>query len=320
MDFVSTFEDDAKTLRLLSGNPAKDFSLICGEYRSLLSLDRKNYLYHAYCSVRHKPILYHNMVLERVLKIRSILNQANQPSDMCGPRFLLRVDDFPRWDHSSDLFLQFHRCLSKYKIPYLLGVIPFPSPSPLSTAPQSVRRIKDSDIDLLRHLRGSEFEVAMHGFSHQTIGNMRHSEFVGANKEEMAMNIKAGLELFHSENLYPQVFMPPFNSLDPASFDLLKDYFHVITGGQESVLNLGLKLSPCYIHGVVYLPSYYPAYGRSSGLLQFVESLSHINEPVVVPLTLHWAWEVPDGFAGLERLCQRLEGRVGSWKSFLDLI
>ncbi|MEM2954947.1 MAG: glycosyltransferase family 4 protein, partial [Candidatus Nanoarchaeia archaeon] len=41
-----------------------------------------------------------------------------------SPIFMIRVDDFPRWDIDTKEFLKFHSVLKSYNLPYLLGVTP----------------------------------------------------------------------------------------------------------------------------------------------------------------------------------------------------
>jgi len=71
----------------------------------------------------------------------------------------------------------------------------------------------------------------------------------------------------------PKVFIPPFNTFDFQSLDVLRKYFRVVTGGPESINLVGFRLSPSILGGILYVPSYEFAYGRASEILDFVRKV-----------------------------------------------
>ena len=278
-------------------------------------LKRSNILKHILFSFLQRPILYHNKILSQIVDIR---NSVKVQSDTTPgkPTFLLRVDDFPRWDKTSDQFLSFHEILFKNEIPYLLGVTPFPSRNPFSTATQDDHAIESRDLDILKQITKCGAEIAMHGYSHQTINLHRKTEIVGLPAEQLESKILKGLEKLRLEGLPTDFFIPCFNSFDALSLRILRKYFKVICGGPESVLHIGLKFSPSYIDNTLYIPSYYPAYGKAKELLLFIENVKKIKENIIIPLTLHWAWEIENDFIDVHKLCNTIKGQTLSWQLY----
>jgi hypothetical protein len=310
---------DLMTLNLLLRDLISnaDNFIVTDEYSDSLRIKRKNVLTHLYCSLLKKKIPYHELVLSQVLHLRSIAKRALKVEGTGIPKFLVRVDDYPRWDKTSDEFLQFHKIMHENEVPYLLGVTPFPSRNPLDTKYQDLEEIKNEDLKILAKLQNSGVEIAMHGVTHQTVSSIRHSEIVGVNKKVLENRLSKGIKKLQSNNLGTEIFIPPFNTFDLNSMEILSKYFKVICGGPESVLYVGLKLSPSFIDKTLYLPSYYPAYGTAEEILPFVEKVKKIQDYVIVPLTLHWSWEANSGFRQVEKLCQTLQGSTVSWRSFV---
>jgi hypothetical protein len=312
------YNDNALTLDLLLSDlvPAVNAFKIVDKYQELLAMRRSNILKHLVFSKLNKRIPYHNAVLSRVLKIRTSFREGLQVESLKKPVFMVRVDDYPRWDRNSEEFLQFHRILSENKIPYLLGVIPFPSKNPLVVGIQETHEIEKSDLDILKQISKQGVEIAMHGVTHQTKNSTRHSEIVGVKKEELEAKLRKGKEKLNLENLETDFFVPPFNTFDIPSIEVISKYFKVICGGPESVLYVGLRLSPSYLRDILYVPSYYPSYGRIEELFPFIEKVQKIQDHIVIPITLHWAWEAKNNFTNVAKLCEIIKGQTLSWKSF----
>jgi hypothetical protein len=313
-DYISSL----KTIDLLINDltPTTNASKIFENYEKFLNMKRSNIFKHFIFSKINKRIPYHNQVLLRILKIRTSVKKEFQVSSLEKPMFLVRVDDFPRWDRNTAEFMQFHKILAENEIPYLLGVIPFPSLNPLVSGFQENHVIEDSDIDVLRQITKQGVEVAMHGVTHQTTNSTRPSEIVGVKKEELEEKIKKGKNKLDSEKLQTDFFIPPFNTFDIPSIEIISKYFKVICGGPESVLYVGLRISPSYLRDTLYIPSYYPSYGRTEEILPFINNVKNIGDGVVIPLTLHWAWEAKSKFINLEKFCKAIHGQTLSWNCF----
>ncbi len=315
---VTEFHAEEMTLRLLLDDfdpPIDSLAATC-LYKDKLILQRSNILVHIIFRLLQKQIPYHEKVLSRILGLKASAEKSLQTKSKGSPRFLVRVDDFPRWDLDNKKFLKFNEILRRNEIPYLLGVIPFPSKEPLNIQPQEYHEIGENDWNILKDLSSSDVEIAMHGVTHQTMKKFRHSEIVGVSQEDLEEKVVKGLKKFRSNGIEPVVFIPPFNTFDFSSLEVLKRYFRVVCGGPESILYVGLMLSPSYIDQILYVPSYYPAYGRSGEVFEFVERVKKIKTGVTIPITLHWAWENHNDFLNVEKLCRSVRDHVISWNSF----
>jgi hypothetical protein len=64
---------------------------------------------------------------------------------------------------------------------------------------------------------------------------------------------------------------------------------------------------------VVY--SLRPFYGRARDILAALERGGWLEtEGSIIPITLHWTWELADGFASAAKLAGRLAGFVAGWR------
>jgi hypothetical protein len=220
-----------------------------------------------------------------------------------GPAFLVRVDDFPRWDRATSRFGAFHAAMGGR--PYLLGV----SPAVARPGPDDGRLGRD-EIALLERVLGDGASLALHGLTHRSHGRAWPSEFAGRPRDAQARDLDEGLGRLAALGLpRPRWFIAPFNTFDGATADLLAERELAFTGGPESVHHVGLHRSPSSLAGALYLPSHPPAYGRAAGMTAFVDRMIERRAPALVALTLHWAWEERT-LADVERLMDRLSGRV----------
>jgi len=308
-------DDSLMTLRLLLTDltSLNDLRSVLDRYKRMLVLGRSNIVKHIASSFLKRRIDYHNRVLARIVEIRSMIKQEFNLYREGEPVFLVRVDDFPDWNIETKRFPEFHKILSEKDIPYLLGVTPFPSRTPLNPKTRDNETIGEEELEVLRQVSVSAVQIAMHGVTHQTRSTYRPTEIIGLSPEDLERKLLRGLEKLREEGFKTEIFIPPFNSFDLRSVNILMKYFRVICGGPESVLRVGLRLSPCFLDGVLYVPSYFPAYGRAEEILRFVENAKAIKEPLFVPLTLHWNWEVRNDFADVEKLCNAIQGRVIPW-------
>jgi len=251
---------------------------------------------------------YYSIVLQNIIKIRKkAKNFFNiKPSDE-KIKFLLRVDDFPREGVLSERFYEFHDILNEYKIPYLLGVTPKPYG----------RNLTDSELKILKDVSKDKVEFALHGFTHKTRNKKIKSELIGMAEEELLEKIKTGLEFLNDFNI--KIFIPPFNTIDYKSYQIVSSKFQCICGGKETIKYLGFLPTPCFLMGKIYIPSYYPVYARSEEILRYIkETLNKIEENIFVPLTLHWTWETKNNFASLKELAKEISDRVIPWGDFIN--
>ena len=223
---------------------------------------------------------------------------------------LVRVDDSPRWDRPLEEFLTFDSLMAKYGIPYALGVTPFLSISP------RVGRLEPPEIDTLQRLTARGVTLAQHGFTHRPhrwVGRFR-VELPAYSSRELVDWIDRADSFYDSSSLpRPEIMIPPFDGITPESLTAISDRYGIVTGGPASLTTLGPVAPGVRVHHSVYLPSYYPHMYATRLYPRLGERLwMHATGPVVV-LTLHWAWEVRDGYQRVESLLAALAGHVAPW-------
>ena len=110
------------------------------------------------------------------------------------------------------------------------------------------------------------------------------------------------------------VFVPPYNRFDARQYEPLARRFAVVGGGPESVPLIGFHRTPVWRGDAVYLPSYFPLYGRAADVLPAAQSLIERQAGLWTPIVLHWGWEADADWADLERLASAdrpLHGPLG---------
>jgi peptidoglycan/xylan/chitin deacetylase (PgdA/CDA1 family) len=233
-----------------------------------------------------------------------------------SPRFLVRVDDFPRWDRGPDGFVEFNEILDREGVRYLLGVIPRPLTDPRD--PEARPREWTAAERAALATGARNIEVALHGMSHRPGPGPVPAEIVGVAPADLDQSLAEALDVLRDLGHTPTAYIPPYNALDPASLAVLGRRFDVVCGGPESVRWLGRLPGPCRIAGVWYLPSYPPAYGRAVDVAAFVRSVRDHRVSLLVPITLHWAWEEADRFEGVRRLVDALAGTAVSLSAWTE--
>ena len=245
----------------------------------------------------------------------SVLGRAGGRPDAPSPRFLLRVDDFPRWDRRPDGFRTFHAILRDAGVPYLLGVIPRPAEDPQDPTGTRTRAWSAEEVALLAQV-APDVEVAMHGVTHRRQDAGVAAEIIGRTPADLDAHLGDGLAVFRASGISPRTFIPPFNAIDRPALAVLGRHFDAVFGGPESVRWLGRLPGPCKVGEVWFLPSYPPAYGRAIEIVPFVQAVRTRRAQLLIPITLHWAWEEADRHEGLRRLADVLAGaavRASAW-------
>lgn len=245
------------------------------------------------------------------------------------PRTLLRVDEFPHaraFDSEdrfgSEAFRRFHAVLAEAGIPYLLAISPRVSRDYLDPTVSESRPLRDSEIEVLSELHREGVVFGLHGMDHRTrhASPRRHSELCGLDPERTAERVDAARAEFDRLGLPTPVFVPPFNRFDAAQYATLAQRFEVVCAGPESTRLLGFSPTPAWRGEAVYLPSYPPLYEHAGVVADEVERLAAAGASLWAPATLHWGWELDDGFAALRRLGAALSGRVAAWPDFLAAV
>jgi predicted deacetylase len=267
--------------------------------------------------VRKRPTadIQHWDVIE---SIRKEQRKCAEPARKTDLKIVVRVDDFPwnGWDLSQ--FEEFHNIMMENRIPYLLAVTPKLASNPLDSTCDKFRALTEGEVRFLRDAKEA-IAVALHGLTHKvnyTIKDYtRRSEFIGLPTEELAARLDEGMQILHEIGLDIKTCVPPYNTFDMQSMLALKARFQVITGGPESVIHLGLRLSPSILSDRLYLPSYIGPYGRAWEVLAFVDKVRRERVRLLIPVTLHWHWEAERGYTELKQLCNAIKDYVRPWSN-----
>ena len=243
---------------------------------------------------------------------------------------LVRVDEYPHarsFDPASsfgdDGYRRFHEVLTEAGIPYLLAISPRVSRDYLDPAVVEDRGLEPAEQARLRALAADGVIFALHGCNHRTrYSSPRRKNESSAGSAPRRPSSGSTLPARPSPQLGIEtpVFVPPFNRFDASQYGLLADRFEIVCAGPESTRLLGFQPTPAWWGKSVYLPSYPPLYGTAAQALEGVERLAAMQAGLWAPLTLHWGWELEDGFAALKRLCKSLQGRASHWSDFLAAV
>jgi len=225
-------------------------------------------------------------------------------------QLIMRVDDFPRWDLHLDEFRKFHKIVSDFNIPYVLGVTPLLANNPLDPESSEIRSLTDQEIELLHMIIKDGCDIALHGLTHRTEAGLGFmSEFCGISTDEAEFRIAKGIDLLVSAGLpRPRCFIPPFNTFDPSVFPLLMRYFDIILGGPESIWHSpGTKWVSDAPESFKCCLS--PLYGKSGFMLDKLLELRK-NWFVGNWVTFHWSWEWETGYRDLKMLLRLIAKKI----------
>jgi hypothetical protein len=262
----------------------------------------------------------HFEAISRMVEIVGAMGAGTSAAATKRLSFIVRVDDFPHWRHSDLQFLNFHRVLARYQIPYLLGVTPFLSKSPLDVSCSDFGRLDPNECQILKRLLRESVTIALHGFTHQTRNKWLKSELHHITPPDLIMWLDRSLkELQEACSSNVRIFIPPYNAITSSQADIVAQYLPVICGGPESVFWMGFHMCPSYTGKAVYVPSYPPFYGLARDVANAIKRLALPNYScVIIPIVLHWAWEIKDNFVGLESLCRTISGQTLAWNSLAE--
>lgn len=233
-----------------------------------------------------------------------------------SPLFLIRVDDFPHWEATTDDFRRFNEIMEKFEIHYLLGVTPNLSLERHNPNNKKFKTLDGKDIEFIKN---PLIEIGMHGFNHQTNTYGKSREFVGIRNDEVLEKIENGLNIFKNFNIKPIAFIPPFDEIDNTSYKIIAKYFKIITGGPATTKYFGYKISPCYFRNSIYVPSYRPLCNRCSEILNFFKSTS-IKGKIILPIVIHWANEKNNNYRDLIKLAEISKNNTIQWKNLNNFL
>ena len=220
-------------------------------------------------------------------------------------KYLIRVDDFPRSDFGHDDFMHFHEVMHSFDCPYLLGVTPF--------LPTGVNKI---ELDFLRNSDSNNVSLSLHGFTHEKLGSKKYQGEIDCySREEIKELIIRSKSFFSDIGVeYPDSFIPPFNIIDKDTYSIISNKFKFIMGGPVSLTTLGLYRFSEKLHSSLFIPSYFPFYGKTSKIIKDLERVYPQKDAVMV-VTLHWAWEIQDDFKSLRQFLAANRSRIVNYKT-----
>jgi glycosyltransferase involved in cell wall biosynthesis len=228
------------------------------------------------------------------------------------------VDDYPHWTVATGEFRRFQQLMSAVGISFLLAATPFLAVNPLS--PLSDARPEDAgEWDwLAEKVARKEVEVGLHGATHRTRRLGFQSEFDDMPPDEARAAIDRAWRFLECAGCHPIAFVPPFNRFPPSLWSALPDDCRILCLGPESLRDVPPLPLVGERQGRTVVFSLPPLYGRAGHILTALERGKLLDRPgLILPITLHWTWELDDDFAAVRRLAERLAGRVGPWRSLL---
>ncbi len=229
---------------------------------------------------------------------------------------LLRVDDYPHWSVGLDQFWAFHETLQEAGVSYLLAATPFLARDPFDPASPPRRMVPEEWARLAAAVTAGALEVALHGSTHRTRTRGRHSEYDGLSAAVAQRELAAAWERLVREGCEPVAFVPPFNRFPPALWHALPDACGVLCLGPESLRDSPLVAAAAVQGGRSIVWSLPPFYSRAATIADALERGAWLSRPgALIPVTLHWTWELDDQFAGVARLARMLAGHTIRWRA-----
>lgn len=242
-----------------------------------------------------------------------------------GPRFLVRVDEFPYYSgldnpkYGLQASKRFHAVMAEEGVPHLMSVVPQWTHEPLKPTGSGGRPLDDEDHALLEQMRQDGVTFAQHGHTHRTRfrNPRRHSELCGLDATGLTELLERGRAELAEAGVHTRILVPPFNRFDAAQWPVLEQLYDVITGGPESVMLMGFHGGPQWRGSAIYLPCYAPLYSSAEDILPAVEEMIASEVGGWIPIVLHMGWEIDDHYTALRRLATRIAPHTASWEDLL---
>lgn len=157
----------------------------------------------------------------------TFLPKAADASDEKKITVVFRYDDYSA-SSSTGLELKLIDSFKKSKVPVTFAVIPYVCPNVEDPRPQNVTPLTREKARILKDaIKEGILEVALHGYSHQTISGKadgNYTEFFGLDMGSQIQKITKGKNLLE-ELLGVQIstFVPPWNSYDLNTIEVLEE-------------------------------------------------------------------------------------------------
>lgn len=201
---------------------------------------------------------------------------GKQPVEEKQVNIVFRLDDYSA-SSSTEMELKIIDTFRKNEAAITLGVIPYVCSDVHDPSPQHVLPLTPEKGKILK--QGYEegiLEIALHGYSHQTIDSLKMTEFNGLNYQRQVEKIVKGkIFLEGIINAQITIFVPPWNSYDLNTLRVLEEHgFLTLSGGKNGTVAADTMLS------------FLPASCDLSRIREAVDtaSISPENQPVIVVL------------------------------------
>lgn len=229
------------------------------------------------------------------------------------PTVLLRVDDYPHWSVGLERYWAFHTLMAAGGAPFLLAATPFLAANPLTPDSPPRPLIAEEWARLAAAVARGEVEVALHGITHRTRHPGPASEFDGVPAVEATQGLADAWGALEQRGCRPVAFVPPFNRLPPAIWSALPPQCRILCLGPESLRDAPALPVPTHRDGRCVVMSLPPFYGRARAILRALRRGRWLERGgAVVPITLHWTWELED-LAGVTELIEAVAPFAVRW-------
>ncbi len=160
-----------------------------------------------------------------IVLIISCLGCTQKPVEKKKINIVFRFDDYSSLS-STDFELKIIDALRENGISATFAVIPFECAiNQLDTFPQDIVPLTTEKADILKNsIRDGIIDVALHGYSHQTISTKKRTEFSGLDYKSQKDRLSKGKKFLEEMIGVPiQIFVPPFNQYDKNTIRALEE-------------------------------------------------------------------------------------------------
>ncbi len=170
-------------------------------------------------------------------------------------RIVLRYDDFgpstvsEYYQIEQDLFELFFAL----EIPMLVGAVPMMPDDAFDPANKQYYPLSEDDarIGLMKKALKHNFQLALHGYTHQVGERSILSEFSGQSRSVQQQKIGDGVAQLEAcfSGAKVEAFIPPWNTHDSVTVDTMRDVgLHQLSAGDDALLReeQGVVVSPSY--------------------------------------------------------------------------